>query len=251
MEQPVSSWGECPIRSDEPQRFELGTLRAEVTRRADEWTARCRYETDGESQGPETVSRLVSAGPTPDHVTFTPALATRNVMARLGEAIRLPAGAGATIYVTTPVWVRCLVGDGAVLFDLPVEVHSLAWFGPSTTRGELCVSEDTRGRLLIDSMKERQDRIITPVTVANDGADELTITRLNIPAQVLPVFRAEASGLLWTSKLTIRREKELDLAEVKVGDAAPAQAGATEPLGSPRGKGKRSRMQLAVDLLFA
>lgn len=243
-------WRSQPDPGRQPLRFELGALRAEIQRHRYEWTVRYCYNSRG-APSLETLDRVVAATSDDVSVSFSPRMATSHVMARMDATMRLPVNARVTIYVTTPVWAQCAVDEDLMLFDLPVEPVSMAWFGPSTIHGQLCVSEETGGRLQLRGDAERLDRIITPVTVINDGADALTITRLNIPAPSLPVFLEEDSGLLWTPEVTIKREKELDTAKLTVADTAPHQVASASLAGLPRVESKRSRVELALDLLFA
>ena len=76
---------------------------------------------------------------TGDRVTLGAALADRPVISRPEKPFHLPVGEEATVFVSTPLWLRFQVGEAdKLLREFPIARPSDTWFGPNTLEGELC-----------------------------------------------------------------------------------------------------------------
>jgi hypothetical protein len=120
----------------------------------------------------------------------------------------LPPGESATIYVSTPLWVRLVLGatDTSVL-EIPVLRPSDTWLGRTTREGELCYAARTRARLDLDAVPRHPHRAVTPLRIANESRTQLRLERVGLPVPYLSLYADPDNGL-WTEQVTLRREDE-------------------------------------------
>jgi hypothetical protein len=141
-------------------------------------------------------------------IALEPALADRPVVVRTHEPFHVLAGERATLYLTTPVWIRISAGaQRKRMFELPCYRPSDTWFGPNTREGQLCYSATTTARLSLDELSMRPARAVTRVDIVNDAPSLLALDRINVPAPALSVFAAP-DHRLWTEPLVIKREHD-------------------------------------------
>lgn len=223
----------------------VGALHLAVRRLAHEWSVAHRYDKDLLQEPTEAGTRVLSSGADGDELrdpdgverflvrktsaecSVMPALADRSVVSRPERPFRLLAGEAATLFVSSPVWVRVAVGpDNRTLTELPSIVPSDTWIGPSTREGELCYASRTHGRLSLEELTLRPQRAVTPVTIENGGHDALRIERLNLPTPYLSIFSG-SRGFLWTEAVTLVREEDDERARLRVtpGPSEPARGG--------------------------
>jgi hypothetical protein len=244
-------WGEHTLTVDTPLEFAVGTLRANVQRSAMEWIVQYRYDQDRYvRESAQTTTRLRFVfGDTDERLVVAPATADRNVVARPNEPIGIPAHERATLYVSSLLWLQASISDKSLMLaDLPVQIMSDTWFGPSTREGELCYSNETQARLSLDKLSRRPERLITPVTVVNAGDDTLTVDRVNLPLPLLSVYQGPES--LWTQELVITREQTLATARVTFHQRPPAHLEEAPMVTEPRRKDNQSGVTRALELLF-
>lgn len=244
-------WGECSLAIDEPMELAIGTLRASILRSAMEWVVQYRYDQDRyvrKSTEATTRLRYVFADTT-QNLLVNPATADRNVVAHPVDPVGIPAHERATLYVSSPLWLRASLPDKSlVLADLPVQIMSDTWFGANTREGEMCYSNETQARLTVAALSGRPERLITPVTVVNAGEDTLSIDRVSLPLPLLSIYRGPES--FWTQELVITREQSLATARVEFEPRAPAHLQDTPRVAEPRLREDQGGVTRALGLLF-
>lgn len=163
-----------------------------------------------------------------------PALADRSVVVRPEDALVVPPGEEATLFVSTPLWVQLLVGAAEKpVHEVPSYRPSDTWFGTSTRSGELSYAVRTAGRMELDDLPQRRHRAITPLRLRNAAADVLRVERVQLPTPHLALYET-ADGFLWTERVDMHRSRTHEGAEVTVRDGPPPQHASAEPMAPPR-----------------
>jgi len=185
-----------------------------------------------------------SFGETPDTITVNPALPDRPVVVRPESSLIVPPGERVTLYASVPAWMVLQVemrrtrrgrrdkGPEAapvVLLELPTYRPSDTWFGPSTREGELCFAVRTAARLEVADLPLRPHRVIAPVTVENQGATPLPVTRVAVPMPFL-ALHVDRAGRLWCDGVQFTQQADGE-SSVKVVPSAPTGG---ERLAGPR-----------------
>lgn len=185
-------------------------------------------------------------------VRIAPALADRPVVSRPESPLRVPAGARATLYVGSPVWVQVHeVSGDTLLHEMPVYRLTDTWIGASTLEGELAYSSRTHGRLDWRLFPVTRHRVVTPVHIDNRGTDTLTLEKLTLPIPRLSLYLDANGALLWTQPVQLERADKSGLADVRLEDGPPAEAGeAATELAPPRRAGERRFASRAFSALF-
>ncbi len=184
-------------------------------------------------------------------LTTTPLLADRAVIARPHKPFHLTAGEEATLYLSSPLWLQLAAGTAKKkLTEIAMQRPSDTWFGPSTLEGELAYASTTHCRLNLDELPRRTHRAITPLNIRNQADSTLLVERLNLPAPLLPLY-ASQDGSLWTPKITLTREKDGDMAALKVDNTAPSEAGNTTRVSEPRQKSSGRVLIRAFNAVFS
>ncbi len=227
--------------------WRLGPLVLYAWRGPNEWRVAWRSEPDALDR---SFSCAVETGEAPDEGSLTvhryafstgsdtiraePALADRPVVVQPATPLFLPPGQNATLYVSTVVWVRLLVGDEdeLQLLDTPTHRPSDTWFGQSTRWGELCYASRTLARTSSAQVDDYPHRAITPVVIENSGDDLLTVEQLRVPAPNLSVYSGN-DARLWTDTVVFDRRHGLSDAVLRI-NRKPAGEPGCEELGEPR-----------------
>jgi hypothetical protein len=178
-------------------------------------------------------------------VRISPLLADRTVVVRPIMPTELPPKQHATLFISTVLWARVTVGE-QTLAELPSVRLSDTWFGANTRHGELCYASQTRALLNLDNVQYSPLRAITPITINNQGEDNVRLERINVPVPYLTLY---CDGKrFWTSGVNILREKNLATANVQIEASARQDAFLVAP---PRRPVRGGVLDRAVDLLFA
>ena len=250
---PSTWWGSFTLDTDQAACWELGPSTIWLHRVAQEWrvayhAVRANYDKTtrttlpaslsemerfiGENEKQVKVSRF-NFKKTDNQIIVQPLLADRSVIVEPETPFYVFPKEEITLYFASPAWVRIEVGSTRkALIEVPTLRPSDTWFGPSTIQGELCYALRSRAMLEFEPLAEFSYRIITPVRVRNRADDMLELDRFQVLIQHLSVF--QASQTLWTSSLTIEREKSGDMAAMQVGNGAPKEAGEATLLQPPR-----------------
>ena len=259
---PSTWWGKFNFEQKQSKQWCIGPLNLIVRRLNNEWQIahersddiKLNWKIVNTEQLPETLdnnSRYVFQETT-GQLTITPLLADRPVIARPRMPFNLPAGEEATLYVSSPLWLKLATGQSSEkeLEDIAIQRPSDTWFGPSTQEGELCYASATHCRLNLDELPPQAHRAITPVLIRNNADTVLVVERLNLPAPLLPLY-TDAANQLWTPKITLIRERDGDLAQLKIDDKAPDAASQAEQISSPRNDATDNALFRAFNTVFS
>lgn len=226
---------------------ELDRLALTVRRTRDECWVDYRYVNEPRSvyapDESQSLRYLLSRCDQPTRIA--PQLADRPIVARPMVPTELLPKERTTLFIGAVLWARVAVGD-QVLGEFATQRMSDTWFGANTQRGELCYASQTRALLHLDNVPHNAFRAIVPVTIDNQGEDNVKLERLNVPVPHLTLYCD--GNKFWTSALTILREKHLDTAKLHIEATPPPHATVVAP---PRRPIRGGVFDRAVDLLFA
>jgi hypothetical protein len=240
-------WGTFTLQENESRFWEIGALLLGIERRKQEWRIASNSSNDQEkfniqvalekspsfSKDELEFRRFVFSRTSPA-VTLTPMLADRSQVSRAEIPFYISTNEHATIYVSSPVWVKIEVGsENTQLDDIPTLRLSDTWHGPNTRDGELCYSSRTFCRTNLDEVTLRGNRVLTPIIIYNHSHQPLLIEQLSIPLPFLSVFVEPSSGTLWTEEIVIRNEPH-HKHHVKQGKGAPHIAPSASLVSAPR-----------------
>ena len=193
--------------------------------------------------------RLVADASAPE-LRFSPALATRAIVARPETPMFVVAGSTVELYVSTPVWVQLRTASTqGVLYELPTVELADTWFGEIAGDGELCFASRTGARTTLEPVLLQPARALSVIALENRSDKHLPIERLKLPVPNLSLFRSR-DGVLWTERLRFHTEATGEVMEVELGDRPPVQAGETERIAEPRAAGGRRSFARAVGALL-
>lgn len=232
-----SWWGSFNVNTEQSMQWRIGPLSLIVRRLSGEW--QFAYERNDDFEENTTRWDINSTDQFPEHLNdssryvlndssgclnITPLLADRPIISRPLTPFNLTAGEEVNLYVSSPLWINLAVGSDRkkALTEIAIQRPSDTWFGPSTREGELCYASTTHCRLNVDELRQLPHRAITPVIIRNKADTTLAVERLNVPAPLLALY-ASATGKLWTPKITLIRNKDGDMAELKISNEPPEE----------------------------
>jgi hypothetical protein len=257
-------WTPLRLARERGVRLRLGPLTLYLHRGDDEWMfAAERLEAAEEIDARAELTPLDSL---PGHlgnsryiyrhpegtVAFVPLLADRPVVIRPRQPVFMLPGEETTFYVSTPVWVGIRIGaetggeSATLLREVPAQIMSDTWFGPSTHEGVLCYAARTHARNHPDEVPLRFHRAVTPVRLHNRADSTLAVEKLSLPAPLLSIY-GQHDGGLWTDAVHLARSADGDNVALRVEPGAPA--GATL-LHGPRQHPDRSALARALSELL-
>ena len=189
-------------------------------------------------------------GQTSGQLTLLPRMADRSIVVRPVMPLFVPPGQDIIFYVSTPVWLSCLVeGRDTPLIDIPIVRPADTWFGPNTVKGELCYATQVTGRLELNHLSKWPFRAVTPVRISNNSNTFMPVERINLPVPFLPVY-ASASGRLWTPILYVTTEERQKVPRIRIDTNISTEAGEVTLL-SPARRGTEEHALIRVfDNLF-
>ena len=258
-------WGSFNLENEQCKEWHIGPLKFIVRRLENEWqiaheriddydNKETIWEISDTDQLPETLadnSRYVFHD-TSSELSITPKLADRPIISRPLTPFNLTAGEEVTLYVSSTLWLELSTGSAPkkTLKEIAIQRLSDTWFGPSTLEGELCYASTSHCRLNLEELPHRPHRAITPVLIRNMAETSLSLERLNLPAPLLALY-ASSTGQLWTPQITLTREKDGDMAELKIDNKAPDQEQVMVQLSEPREKADSSVLFRAFNTVFS
>ncbi|MGD8406712.1 MAG: hypothetical protein PVJ21_23850 [Anaerolineales bacterium] len=256
-------WGDFSIEENATAQWEIGPQRIHVQRLAREWLIAQKQIDPSENNSEQlfsysdldlsesdvpNISRFVIRK-TPGTLTVLPALADRSIVSRPYTPFSVPVGEDATIYLSTPLWVRFAYGRPLrTLYEFPLHRPSDTWFGPSTIEGEICYASRTYGRLNLENLTGHQYRALTQVHIENNSNSPLLIERINVPVPFLSLFYA-GDDLLWTETVTMVHNRETSLAEFQIQKEPPPSAVSPKRISKPRQEPQKSMLIRAFSAL--
>jgi hypothetical protein len=242
----LTPWQDFASNDNDVVSAELDRLALTVRRTREECWLDYRYVDEQRPPAaiePQSLRFLLNHGDRP--INIAPQLANRPVVARPMVPTELLPKERATLYMSTVLWARVCIGE-QLLAELATLHLSDTWFGASTRSGELCYASQTRALLRLDNMQYSAFRAIIPVTIDNQGEDNVKLERINVPVPHLTLYCDGEK--FWTSALTIVRENNLATAKLHIDASPPPNATLVAP---PRRPIRGGVFDRAVDLLFA
>lgn len=244
----ISWWGNFKLDHNQSKQWIIGPLSLIVRHLDGEW--QIAYERLGDFDSDTSIVEISDTDQLPATLgnnsryvfritkgllTVMPMLADRPIIARPQTPFNLTAGEEVTLYISSPVWIELAVGTptAKTLESIAIQRPSDTWFGPSTLEGELCYASTTHCRMDFTEICQRPHRAITPVLIRNQADTTLAIERVKLPTPLLPVY-SSSDGQLWTSKITLVREKDGDMAELFIDDKPPKEIENSTLLRKPR-----------------
>tara|TARA_R110000737_G_scaffold109203_3_gene142132 strand:- start:6875 stop:7663 length:789 start_codon:yes stop_codon:yes gene_type:complete len=256
-------WGEFTFGLQQQRCWRLGERVIILKRLGNEWNS-WNLETQDENDEAIIVGELDKCSSmdeakfgrylqqnTSDKVRVLPLLADRSVVARPDTPLTLLAGEKSRLYVSTSIWFTAhLLPKEECLLDLPFWRPSDSWFGPSTQIGQVCYAKYTAARVQLDNIEQRPHRAITPITVINNHEEPLTIERINVPVTLLHLY-ADTSQQLWTTGISVHRERNTDNVELHLDKHAPVEALCSTLVNGPRVESEQGIIIRSISSLFA
>lgn len=228
-------WGSFELETGQAARWRIGPLELWIRRREREWRLVTRHHAEQETEdwdltlpvdGEELpdldeVIRFAARKTAPG-VEIQPALGDRSIVTHPVNPFHVLAGEEVTLFVSTPLWIRVRAGSGRrVLTEIPVVRTKDTWLGTTTLDGELCYASRTAARLHEENLPQRPHRAITEVILRNPSESELLVDRLGLPVVHLPLYWSAERGFC-TPRITLEQGEPTELANVKIGERAPA-----------------------------
>lgn len=260
----TSWWGRFRLNIEQSKQWSIGALSLIIHRLNNEWQIAFEHLDDCEKNNnictsldtdllPESLknnSRYVLSD-TSGILNITPLLADRQIISRPVTPFNLAAGEEVTLYISSSIWLEISIGETPkkTLMSIPVQRLSDTWFGSSTLEGELCYASNTHCRMNLDELPYRAHRAITPVLICNQANTTLVIERINLPAPFLNLFN-DRDNQLWTPKVTLVREKDGDMASLKIETNAPDEANEAIKIGTPHKKMNNGALFRAFNAVF-
>lgn len=264
QQSPAHWWGDFRFEPGVSQQWHIGPLTLVIRCQNGDWQV--GYDRLDDSDTDETGWNISNTDQLPaslkefaryifrdtsSQLSLSPLLADRPVISRPHTPFNLTAGEEATLYVSSPLWISMAVGTSRkILGEIGIQRPSDTWFGPSTREGELCYASTTHCRLNLDELPLRAHRAITPLVIRNQADSTLLVERLNLPVPLLPLYIA-TDGRLWTPKITLTREKDGDMAALKIDSRPPIEAPGTTKLCNPRKTASGSVLIRAFNAVFS
>jgi hypothetical protein len=244
--QAIIWWGTFNFQESQPRFWEIGALQLGIERQPREWRIASSSGEDleknsiqvGADKPAGTFEKLQDFKrfmfhQTSSTITLTPILADRAQVSHADTPFYLPPNQEATIYVSSPVWVRIESGNPkTTLLEVPVIRQSDTWHGPNTLEGELCYASRTFCRTDLENLPVRSHRVMTPVIIYNYSKSPLLIEQLSLPLPYLSIY-VDGTGGLWTEELVIKNEINYKHT-VKQGKGAPHIAKDATLISAPR-----------------
>ena len=241
-------WDEREVAPGSGVVLRLGPLDLMVFNSNGEWQIAFEHgesdEQEGRSWSVETLHERPTALPADferfvassegELVRFLPRSGDRPLVVRPRVPLHVLPGGETNVYVSAPIWVEVLVGRRQTsLRHVPTSRLSDTWVGATTLQGEVAYALATYARGDLERVARRPHRAITPIVIRNRGNDELQFDRVSLPVPFLSVFATE-KGELWTEAVTLTRDADDEMAELRVSRGAPAEAKGGRQVSEPR-----------------
>jgi len=171
---------------------------------------------------PETATmRHFAFAQTTDELHLVPSLADRTVVVGPRQRMSVVPQQEVTVYVTSPLWFRAVVGaKRSLLVEEPIVRPSDTWLGPPGGDGELCYWSQTDAILEIEALPEFPHRVHSAVRVVNRAGTPMALDRLRLPMPHMSLFAA-ADHRLWTEVVVLEREEDGEMTTVRLEDTPP------------------------------
>ncbi len=138
-----------------------------------------------------------------------PLMPDRPVVVRPEAELSFRENSEGVFYARIPFWIAVMPADETVqkpFCVFPTRSLSNTWFGPDTTKGELCYAMQSSARRSLEGAEPMPYRAVCPIMIKNVSHDPCQFERLCIRTEHLSIYHYE--GRLWTSRpeMTFRGE---------------------------------------------
>jgi len=175
--------------------------------------------------------RRVAPDTTPT-IRMVPRLPDRPVISRPAQPLALLPGTDCRFFISVPAFISVqLVASGQLLEEFPAETLIKSWSG-SVIDGEACYALHTTARRDPAELHPAPQRIVCPVLLRNQSAENLPFNRLTLPVSALGVYRGETR--LWTNSVEVAILGMDNWTRPKAEAGPPTWDHAVEQLGQPR-----------------
>jgi hypothetical protein len=247
-------WQPHHIEQGQCLEAQVGPLKLWLRRNVDEVHIAVKHSTDSEDFT-KTVAPKVLSGQEPDgldwgrwvydkckEIVLRPVTPDRPVVIRPEVPLRIPPGQEALFFVSIPLWIRILVGDGEKiqLCEKPSVKLSNIWFGDPMS-GDLCYSLRSRARREIADPQVEPHRAVCPVTIRNEAISQVEIERFCLHVAHLGVY--SGASRLWTNGVQINFKGEDEISLLDYSKKAPTYETINKVLSEPRTPVKKSLLK--------
>tara|TARA_B100001248_G_scaffold262395_1_gene258104 strand:+ start:44485 stop:45273 length:789 start_codon:yes stop_codon:yes gene_type:complete len=226
-------WSPLEVEQDSSVLWQCGNLTLYVRRLeydwliassyADEDTDEMRIEYDAEFPEGLEFQRYALNQDT-SHLRFIPNMPRRPLLFRPNHPLVLPSQAKILFYVSIPLWITPVLGQGAdtvVTNEIPVKPPSDSWFGEHT-EGQLCFALRTFARRRLDAFSVSPHRAICPVLIHNQSSLSLDCVQVCLRAKYLNIY--QGIQRLWTNQVSVHYHGTHLLSNVSYATKPPTQA---------------------------
>ena len=181
----------------------------------------------------------------PKKIRFQPVLPDKPILFNLCSPVNLLPGANTSVYIKLRSWIK--VSDVASqdwsIKEFPSVQPEKAWFGATTTSGEVCYWRKETASLTPDFTELESHLILCPITVYNRSEQQLVLSTMYLRASALSIFQAE-EGLV-TDRVQVFYSGDKQISEVKVSGKAPPFAPSAKLVSNPREPAGRLQSAMA------
>lgn len=233
-------WGRHALEEGDDLEVALGPLHLRVRRASGE--IRLAFWHEGEHPGFNRLApgpagdrwiRWVPAPGWSGELALTPAFPARPVVVRPDNEFRLMEDAEARIYVRVPLelQVEATGVRSHTLLQVPTRVLSDTWWG-STESGELHYALDTQARRRVADHEFEEHLAVCPVQLKNHSPEDLTVSRISLQTEYLPLF--QDGTRLWGGTTSVRYRGADEESDLRVADGPPEEAPEAVRIRPPR-----------------
>lgn len=258
MDRPPPPWGHHDLEVDGERSVRLGPLELRMKRTDQEiWLTQRRVEGEPGASGPEKTdaagtNRTKTIGEPTDErrapeagaglaegdepewsrwavpedttgVRLEPVFPDRALVVEPEQTFHLVRGARVRVYVRVPLWVS--VGlpspSGVGLTEIPTHILSDTWFG-DFTEGELAYALPTSARRRVTPDVFAPHLAICPLSLGNDGVDQLEVEKLCLRVAHLSLF--SRGPALWSDETRVRYQGEDEQSRIHISGDVPREA---------------------------
>ena len=181
----------------------------------------------------------------PKRIKIQPVLPDKPILFNLCSPVNLLPGANTSVYIKLRSWIR--VSDASTqdwfIKEFPSVQPEKAWFGATTTDGEVCYWRRERASLAPDFTELEPHLMLCPITVYNRSEQQLVLSTMYLRASALSIFKAE-EGLV-TDRVQVYYSGDKQVSEVKVSGKAPPFAPTAKLVTTPREPAGRLQSAMA------
>lgn len=181
---------------------------------------------------------------------IVPAMADKNLVVHPGQAIVIPKGRRPRFYLSLPLMYQLYIGNAKQPFyEFFVEKLPLTWFGSNTRRGELCYQFLSAIEHEVDAGVRVPHRAMLELRLCNRDGEHLSVDKINLPAQYLPVYRVDGKHY-WTTGLNITNEKLTDELSLHYSKTVPCRHEVLQLISEPRLRSEARTILRALEAII-